>query len=181
MSAKAAKHDDAEIYTGIWDSRISSVLPCSSATLLMLRNACFGWWTRRVYRSFCAYLIRQHGSGRCSRLTEAHLVRRAGSLTCQRQGGKKRKRRINTNKNKNNTQTKWSNQVPTDLAMPSFDLSSLIRDVESGRKVLYQVLASEWRDWTEGSSLLFWRWDNSTQVALARDGMEIFVQGTLST
>ena len=179
VTAKAAKHDDAEIYTGVWDSRISSVLPCSSATLTTLRTAFFGWWARRVYRSFRAFLVRQYGSAWCSRLTASHLARRAASIPSQRQGGEKRKR--NANKNKNNIQTERSNQAPTDLSMPFFDLDSFMRDIDAGRKVLHQVLSSEWWDWTKGSSLLFWRWDKNTQAIAARDGMEIFVQGTLPT
>jgi len=188
VTAKAAKHDDAEIYTGVWDSRISSVLPCSSATLVTLRRACFGWWARRVYRSFRDFLRRQYGAAWCSQLT---IARQAGFISSQHQGGGKRKRKRNAEANKNNnnnnnnnnntTQAKGGIQVPTNLALPSFDLDSFLRDAEVGLNVLHQVLSSEWWDWTKGSSLLFWRWDSVTQVPSARDGMTIFVQSTLPT
>ena len=42
VSATAAKSDNAKIFTDLWDSRISLVLPCSEAALRMLRSALFG-------------------------------------------------------------------------------------------------------------------------------------------
>ena len=47
-------------------------------------------------------------------------------------GGRKRNIEKNKNENKNKTKNKGSNQVPTDLTMPSFDLATLIQDVEAG-------------------------------------------------
>lgn len=55
----------------------------------------------------------------------------------------------------------------------------LIVDVEKGSAVLAQTLDSEWWEWSRGSSLFFWRWNGLEQVKAARDGMEVFVSGTL--
>ena len=51
----------------------------------------------------------------------------------------------------------------------------------AGRQALHQVLSSEWWDWSMGSSLLFWRCYVDNQLAAARDGMVIFVEGEFPT
>lgn len=168
-TAKAAKNDDAEIYTGLWDSRITSVLLSSEVFLRQLRCALFGWWAGRVYRSFRAYLVRKHGSDWSARLTVARqqaASQRAGTKFQQQGGGKDRK--INNNKGGVGKQ-------------PDGALGELLRDAEAGQRALRQVLSSDWWEWSMGSSLLFWRWDQDSQFLAARDGMEIFVQGTLPT
>ena len=58
-------------------------------------------------------------------------------------------------------------------------LAELVRDVTLGRAVLAQVLAGTWWDWTNGSSLIFWRWNGRAQIKAARDGMDIFVHRPL--
>ena len=54
-----------------------------------------------------------------------------------------------------------------------------IVDASKGAAVLAQTLDSEWWDWVRGSSLFFWRWNGMEQVKAARDGMEVYVSGTL--
>jgi hypothetical protein len=51
--------------------------------------------------------------------------------------------------------------------------------LRTGLPILGQVLLSLWWDWTAGSTLFFWRWNGSEQVQASRDGMKIFVHGTL--
>jgi hypothetical protein len=58
-------------------------------------------------------------------------------------------------------------------------LVDLSQDVALGRSVLSQICASTWWDWSNGSSLVFWRWNGREQIRSARDGMEIFVQSSL--
>ena len=153
VSATAAKNDNANIYTDLWDSRISLVLPCSTAVLQTLRRALFGWWQRRVFSSFRAYLVRIHGSDWSLRLTLARQqASRGASTACQQQGG-----------------------------VGDLRDKKLLIDAAAGRQALHQVLSSEWWDWSMGSSLLFWRWDEETQLVAARDGMVIFVEGELPT
>jgi hypothetical protein len=55
----------------------------------------------------------------------------------------------------------------------------LAKDVEKGLLVLGKILRSTWWDWSNGSSLLFWRWNGAEQVRAARDGMTIHVSGSL--
>ena len=59
------------------------------------------------------------------------------------------------------------------------DTSELYKDLSKGLRVLGQVLQSRWCKWTKGPSLFFWRWNGREQIRAARDGMRIFVQGTL--
>jgi hypothetical protein len=62
LSDKAAKADDAAIHTGLWDARISSVLPLAAGLLVCLRKVAFGWWCGRVGKSLRNYLTKRHGS-----------------------------------------------------------------------------------------------------------------------
>ena len=55
----------------------------------------------------------------------------------------------------------------------------LICDLVKGLPILGQVLLSSWWEWTQGSSLLFWRWNGPAQISAARDGIPIFVSGSL--
>ena len=55
----------------------------------------------------------------------------------------------------------------------------LRKDVNLGRAVLAQVLSSSWWDWSNGSSLFFWRWNGKEQRQAARDGIKIFVRDVL--
>ena len=58
---------------------------------------------------------------------------------------------------------------PTDLRV----------DVFKGLRVLGQIMRSTWWEWVSGSAPLFWRWNGGEQMTAARDGMQIFVQGSL--
>jgi hypothetical protein len=164
VTAKAAKGDDAEVHVALWNSRITSVVPCPDKTLDVLRKYLFGRWCGNVGSSLCRYLARTHGADWSSQLTSSRLIR-AASLRQYRGGSEK---------NENGKRYFGPPEV-------SPGQSGLIRDADAGKIALHQVLASGWWDWTNGSSLLFWRWDFDTQRSAARDGMEIFVQGPLPT
>jgi hypothetical protein len=166
VTAKAAKGDDAEVHVALWNSRITSVVPCSDKTLDVLRKYLFGRWCGNVGSSLRRYLTRTHGATWSSQLTTSRI--RAASLR-QHQGGLEK-----NEKNENGKRHFGPPEV-------SSGQSGLVRDAEAGKIALHQVLASGWWDWTNGSSLLFWRWDFDTQRSAARDGMEIFVQGELPT
>ena len=54
-----------------------------------------------------------------------------------------------------------------------------MRDVVQGFRVVGQNAVSTWWEWTNGSSLIFWRWSSLEQRRAARDGMPVFVADTL--
>ena len=90
VADKAAKHGDAEIYTDFWDTRISSVLPCTAANLRLLRRVSFQYWCGWVGKSLRGYLARQYGRDWASRLVVARqqaAALRADSAS-PHQGGK---------------------------------------------------------------------------------------------
>jgi hypothetical protein len=45
--------------------------------------------------------------------------------------------------------------------------------------VLEHLLWADWWDWSAGSSLAFWRWNGDEQIRDARDGVKMWVKGTL--
>jgi hypothetical protein len=160
LTAKAVKADDAAILTALWDARISLVLPCTPKILVVLRRFCFGRWCRRVGLSFFGYLSRTYGADWSLRLRRA---RQQAAGKRQRQGG---------------SGTSKSSEGLKESKDPSL---ALLKDAKAGQIALHQVISSEWWEWSSGSSLLFWRWDLQSQLVAARDGMEIFVSGTLPT
>jgi hypothetical protein len=65
----------------------------------------------------------------------------------------------------------------TDLP-PKSELKLLL-DAGAGCAVLEHLLWADWWDWSAGSSLAFWRWNGDEQIRDARDGMKMWVKGTL--
>ena len=60
-------------------------------------------------------------------------------------------------------------------------LVHLLNDGQAGQSVLYHSMNSTWWEWSCGSTLVFWRWSSSDQLADCRDGMPMYVQGNLSS
>ncbi len=54
-----------------------------------------------------------------------------------------------------------------------------MKDLTRGLQILGQVLQCTWWKWTSGSSLFFWRWNGYEQIRESRDGLKIFVSGSL--
>jgi hypothetical protein len=55
----------------------------------------------------------------------------------------------------------------------------LLLDARVGCAVLEHLLWADWWDWSAGSSLAFWRWNGDKQIRDARDGMKMWIKGTL--
>jgi hypothetical protein len=155
---KVTRSEISIIYTAVWDHRITAVLPLSDDVMSRLRPLLFGWWSGRLLGRLLRHsLSRKHGSTWKDRLAS---VRSRAASSSQQQGENK----------ESGKQRKGSMY------------EELSRDAEAGRRALNQVLlAGNWWDWSHGSSLLFWRWDESTQLNAALDGMDIFVQAPLPT
>ena len=56
-----------------------------------------------------------------------------------------------------------------------------MRDEVQDFLVVGQDAISTWWEWSNGSLLIFWRWSTLEQRRAARDGMPVFVTGTLPT
>jgi hypothetical protein len=52
-------------------------------------------------------------------------------------------------------------------------------DSDAGCQVLNRYFGGQWWDWQAGSSLAFWRWNGDEQIGDARDGMRVYICGTL--
>jgi hypothetical protein len=189
IASKAVKADNARIDFSPWNRRITLVLPCSSLDIERIEEFAMRIWRRRLVASFRQYLVGRYGPNwqqrewvyrgaaprvgsrrsaavasvaddpppwaKCSRIMGAG---------CQEGGGKVNvsdMRSIRTERN------------------GVGDITNLIQDVDSGRAVLQQVLSGSWWDWSNGSSLIFWRWNGPEQIQAARDGMGIFIKSPL--
>jgi hypothetical protein len=159
VSADAAKADDAQVPTQLWDNRITLVLPLARGLLLGLRQFLFRKWCSRIYRSFRAYLRRTYGdSWQQQAWDKGSMVRSAQK---RRRGGEE------------GVGTKTTE---------SFNLgetSELLLDLAAGRLALQNTLNSSWWAWDSGSSLFFWRWPTLEQQRAARDGIRLCVIGAL--
>jgi hypothetical protein len=55
----------------------------------------------------------------------------------------------------------------------------LLLDAGAGCAVPGHLLWADWWDWSNGSSLAFWRWNGDGQISDARGGMKMWVKGNL--
>jgi hypothetical protein len=166
ISDKAVKADDAQVDTQPWHKRVSLVLPCLPGTLEVVERFLMRRWRRCTVVSFFSYLREAYGDGWASLLSPV-ASQQAVSAVCE---SKKRPFKVAFS--------------PPIARGGGYSFSSsrereLRLDVVKGLAVLGQVLRSTWWDWTNGSSLLFWRWNGSEQIRAARDGMAIHVLSSL--
>ena len=54
---------------------------------------------------------------------------------------------------------------------PQEDWGDLSKDATVGSQVLSQLAQADWWNYTEGSTLIYWRWPRGFQRSCARDGM----------
>ena len=96
VSEKAVKSDDAGVAIGMWNQRISLVLPASDEVLNHIRTLILGRLRRRNTRSLISFLSNVHGGDwmtRLSLLRQASLLRsRGGGQAAALCSSKKRKR-----------------------------------------------------------------------------------------
>jgi hypothetical protein len=69
----------------------------------------------------------------------------------------------------------------TDATRPKISRADLQLhlDADAGCQVMNRCFGGQWWDWSAGSSLAFWRWNGDEQMSDARDGMRMYVKGTL--
>jgi hypothetical protein len=65
------------------------------------------------------------------------------------------------------------------LSGPEEDWAELSRDCTVGRRVLAQLAQADWWNYTEGSTLIFWRWPPGLQRSCAQDGMPPWILGLM--
>ena len=170
ISGKAVKSDDAEIEQYPWNQRILLVLPAGSLTAIRSFEAfSLKVWFRRLVCSFVEYLSTEYGPRWRYDVARYDRVRRSeGGSSGASLRGKKRKR---------------LGEVPEPHKVggtrSSLALLSLSQDVKCGFRIIRQVSASSWWEWTGGSSLFFWRWNGRDQIRMARDGIPISVSAPL--
>ena len=163
IADKAVKSDDARIDTQPWHKRISLALPCRSRTLSVLERFATRWWRRSIILSFFEYLRREYGSDWLLQLSQSG----PNDLAEREPAGSKRTfgRAFAAN---------------SSIKGGTSNNSALTLDLVKGLAVIGQVLQSSWWEWTNGSSLLFWRWNGREQSLAARDGMHIHTKGSLA-
>ena len=148
ISSAAVKADNAQIATTMWDRRVSLVLPCSAHHLSLIRSLLLIRWRCNITRSFLQYLHELYGQDWCAKLIQDRRLMVAQPQAKRFKGGH------------------------------CHTYVGLLPDVDAGIKILHQVMAASWWEWTHGSSLFFWRW-HASQRELSRDGLTVFIQGPL--
>jgi hypothetical protein len=88
LSAKALKADNAQIATGMWDKRVSLVLPWNHINVAGLRRLVFGRWQRSLRREFHSHMCSAYGSTWLDRVLECR--RRGLLLPAQRESSSPR-------------------------------------------------------------------------------------------
>ena len=79
---KAVKSDNAEVPVGLWNDRAirGDCSPQQETALETLRNnLLMVWFRKRVFRSFCSYMLRSYGRKWTNRLTQARQQRNTSS------------------------------------------------------------------------------------------------------
>jgi hypothetical protein len=181
VTAKAVKSDNALTVTDMWDKRVSLVLPWNHTNMAGLRQLAFGRWQRDLRRDFQRFMRGKYGENWLQRVGRA---RRQALMQPARVHSAKQSALSGGLGEMSEDQKPLSRSEKKAQAKQKIDAAeleqSLARDAEIGCEALESVLDSTWWEWSNGSGLLFWRWQTGTeQEAAARDGMTIFVRGEL--
>ena len=160
-----ATDDSAAINQSIWDQRIILVFPKASVSIL-------NWFRRqiltkhfyRVFNSFKTYLIRTYPNY-WEAFRSARKYLEATPPADFTGGGRSTKKRTRT---------------LTNLDLGTEDGESFSKDLTAGRIALRQYMHSSYMKWDGGSSLLFWRWPESSRET-ARDGIPPYIYNSLPT
>lgn len=167
IADRAVKADSAAIDFFPWNQRIQLVFPHVTAHLIRkFERAALNRWRRNLYRSFIRYLEHQYGTHWAQRLRRSRELDRSAKRDGAEWVSPLPKRR-KTGATRTIKKGGWP------LAGAEMD-QDLFTDVKKGMRVLSQAYASTWWEWTQGSSLVFWRWNGEDQRRSARDGMTIF-------
>jgi hypothetical protein len=154
--AKALKADNAQIATGMWDKRVSLVLPWNHTNMAGLRRLVFGRWQRSLRREFHTHMCSTYGSARLDRVLECRrrdlllpAQRESSSPRSLQQGGNNGNNGVRLGNNGLSRSSKRANKAT------SGSEAHLIKDAKIGCEALEHVLDSTWWEWTNGSGLLF--------------------------
>lgn len=169
IADKAVKSDDAEVNLFPWHQRISLLFPCSRTTFVRLTHFTMRRWRKNVITSFFMYLKVRYGKD---------------WVTLSARRGATKRTRNEPEEAVNVASGRRSGSVGVcggcDLEAPLGNTrAELLIDLTKGLAILGQVIRSSWWEWSNGSSLLFWRWNGMEQIRSARDGIRIFVKGVL--
>ena len=151
VSSKAVKGDDATVASFMWDQRILPVFP--KARLDIWRGLLLRRLRRALSFEFRCYLADTHGADWAARLARVRSL--CAQAYSRESGGQK------------------------DVQDFLYSTKELQRDAEVGLDVLIKFANSDWFEWTQGSTLVFWRWPAGYPRRAARDGMYAWIQASL--
>jgi hypothetical protein len=154
IADKAVKSDDAQVNVFPWHQRISLLFPCERTIFDRLTRFAMRRWRSDVIRSFVAYLKVQYGQEWRSLLS------------------RKRARDPVVHRDTVSETGVFVRQIHA--------FGELVKDIQLGLPILGQVIQSSWWEWSSGSSLLFWRWNGTEQIKASRDGMKVYIKGTVA-
>lgn len=150
VTDKAAKSDDAEVPTSLWDRRITLIYPGSEKGIELMRKWILRRYKHRLLTEFCLYMRKTHGNSWSNDLV---WFRRQRKETLSGEGG-----------------------VSVDRYAY---FRELMLDAEAGIRVIRGIAGSSFWNWSAGSTLIFWRWGSLSMQKMARDGMESYIKTTL--
>ena len=160
---KAAKNDDARIPIELWDGHLCrNYFPSLSYSYVIHGKALetlrrFMWRNMLITstRSFTRYLVSQYGASWLGfYLSHRRMYRQHTSRKRKRDKG-----------------------VVGDVVVRR-KFENLRKDLKVGFEGLTRLAKSSWWEWSEGSTLLFWRWPIEIREA-ARDGLPLFIRKKL--
>lgn len=156
---KAAKNDDEEVPTFLWDlflfkqhfpHLVYNPYIHGRALQVLRSNFFLLWWRRRLLKSFRMYLSETYGTNWADLLYDARKINLKKRKLCEM---------IDTGEVDNK-------------------VKELLTDVEVGMDGILRVLKGGWWKWEHGSTLFFWRWHKSIRRH-ARDGFPCYIEKRL--
>ena len=170
----AVKNDDAQADVNIWNIRaIGAFRPKTPVKNLVcdriinedvvtlfdgLRQLGFRRFQRNLTKSFGRYIKSTYGSNVLSPNSDFRIWQKEQQARPTSLSGGKRKR----------------GQPSPPLSERDRRWTELKLDLEVGRDALRRGVESTWWEWTEGSTLFFWRWPPEYRKQ-ARDGVRVFI------
>ena len=149
---QVAKNDDAQACISFWDGRITTVLrPRTTTHYNILRSFLLRVYRRKLFKEFYLFFNSEE-----SRMTALGFI--------QQRGGKR-----------------WNFLQQSSTNYQSL-LSATLHQIKlHGIEAISRAINStSFMDWTEGSSLFFWRWHLDLRL-LAFDGIKPYIWGPLPT
>lgn len=194
ITSTASKADDAELPCRLWDNRLDLLYPGCTPYLGILRQGFLQWMRRRLVREISDYLCETFGYNWVNPL---HFQRQSsfkapfhgeqGGITARNLGTESQFQTMfdyNASKATNirsqeDKKGSDSNTTPltNNLTTGKKSCTDLLRQVDKITEVLTKICDGSWWEWDVGSSLFFWRWGESANLAL--NGMVPFISGTL--